>query len=261
MKWSLRNRFLIPTVPLFVISMGISSTTSYLKSKDTLQDSIAMQLTRMAESTITLIDVSVEDIKLNFSYWSEDATLATVVQDLLGELTLSMADISEAGRQTSEIIKTIDEIAFQTNLPALNAAVEAARAGEAGAGFAVVANEIRTLAPRVTDAARNTAALIEGIANKIQNGREISSRTSEAFGEEAVQAVRMGELITEIAVSSNQQTRGIKQMGQVVTEMDKITQQNAANSEETSSASEEMKNQSEKMRGFVDELVILVGGM
>lgn len=177
----------------------------------------------------------------------------------MAELTNSMEDISGTTRETSEIIKTIDEIAFQTNLLALNAAVEAARAGEAGAGFAVVADEVRNLAMRAAEAAQNTSVLIEGIVHKIQEGREIASKTKEAFGEVGGRASSMGKLIAEIAVSSNDQTNGIEQMGTLAREMDKITQQNAANSEETSSASAEMRAESEKMKGFVDELVALVG--
>jgi len=91
MKWSLRNRFLIPTILLFIIGMGISSAISYIKSKDTLQSSIAMQISRMAEGTVTLLDAVVGNIKLNFAYRSEDATLATVVQDVLGATVAASA--------------------------------------------------------------------------------------------------------------------------------------------------------------------------
>ncbi len=178
----------------------------------------------------------------------------------MANLRGSMGDISVASQETSKIIKTIDEIAFQTNLLALNAAVEAARAGEAGAGFAVVADEVRNLAMRSADAARNTSGLIEGVVKKIQDGSDTASKANEAFGEVAEQALKMEELISEIATSSDDQNRGIEQVNKAVTEMDKITQQNAANSEETSSASEEMKDQSEKMKAFVDDLVLLAGG-
>ncbi len=185
--------------------------------------------------------------------------LFTKTDHFMTELTDSMGDISETTKKTSEIIKTIDEIAFQTNLLALNAAVEAARAGEAGAGFAVVADEVRNLAMRAGEAAQNTSVLVEGIVHKIEDGTGVASKTKEAFSEVADQASKMGELIGEIAVSSNEQTKGIHHMGAAVKEMDKVTQQNAANSEETSSASAEMKAQSDEMKGFVNELVALVG--
>ena len=178
----------------------------------------------------------------------------------MNELKTFMEEISRTGQETSRIIKTIDEIAFQTNLLALNAAVEAARAGEAGAGFAVVANEVRTLAMRTADAAGNTAELIEGILKKIEMGGEVAHRTNETFGEVASRAAKMGELITEITTASNEQAQGIGQVSNAMEDMDKVTQQNASNSEEASSASEAMKRQAEKMTEFVDELVLLVTG-
>ena len=168
--------------------------------------------------------------------------------------------ISKSSEETGKIIKTIDEIAFQTNLLALNAAVEAARAGEAGAGFAVVAGEVRNLAMRAADAARNTAELIEGTVKKVNEGGELVATTNEAFTEVAESASKVGELVGEIAAASNEQAEGIEQVNKAVVEMDKVVQQNAANAEESASASEEMNAQAEQMKGFVDDLVALVGG-
>jgi methyl-accepting chemotaxis protein len=176
------------------------------------------------------------------------------------ELTQSMEDISKASEETSKIIKTIDEIAFQTNLLALNAAVEAARAGEAGAGFAVVANEVRNLAMRAADAAKNTADLIEGTVKKVKDGGDLVATTNEAFTEVATSSTKVGDLVAEIAAASNEQAQGIEQVNKVVVEMDKVVQQNAANAEESASASEEMSAQAEQMKGFVGDLVSLVGG-
>jgi len=176
------------------------------------------------------------------------------------ELTQSMSEISVASEETGKIIKTIDEIAFQTNLLALNAAVEAARAGEAGAGFAVVADEVRNLAMRAADAAKNTANLIEGTVKKIKNGSEIVSKTNEAFSKVATGAKKIGELVGEIAAASQEQSQGIEQINKAVAEMDKVVQKNAASAEESASASEEMNSQAEMMKGFVSELVAVVGG-
>ncbi len=176
------------------------------------------------------------------------------------ELTGSMVEISKASEETSKIIKTIDEIAFQTNLLALNAAVEAARAGEAGAGFAVVADEVRNLAMRAAEAAKNTAELIEGTVKKVNDGSGLVTKTNEGFSKVAESASKVGELVSEIAAASNEQAQGIEQVNKAVTEMDKIIQQNAANAEENASASEEMNAQAEQMKGYVGELVKLVGG-
>ena len=177
----------------------------------------------------------------------------------MAELTMSMKDISKASEETSKIIKTIDEIAFQTNLLALNAAVEAARAGEAGASFAVVADEVRNLAMRAADAAKNTAALIEGTAKKVHDGTDLVTKTNEAFTEVATSAAKVGGLVSEIAAASNEQAQGIEQVGIAVTEMDKVTQQNAASAEESASASGEMSTQAEHMKLIVNQLVGLVG--
>jgi len=175
-------------------------------------------------------------------------------------LTQSMKEISAASEETAKIIKTIDEIAFQTNLLALNAAVEAARAGEAGAGFAVVADEVRNLAMRAADAAKNTANLIEGSVKKIKNGSDIVAKTNEAFTKVATGAKKVGELVGEISVASQEQAQGIDQINKAVAEMDKVVQQNAGSAEESASASEEMNAQAAQMKGFVSELVALVGG-
>lgn len=178
----------------------------------------------------------------------------------MGELTTSMNDISKASEETQKIIKTIDEIAFQTNLLALNAAVEAARAGEAGAGFAVVADEVRNLAMRAADAAKNTAGLIEDTVKKIKDGSDLVTTTNDAFTEVATSASKVGELVGEIAAASNEQAQGIDQVNKAVIEMDKVTQNNAANAEESSSASEEMRAQAEQMKDVVGDLRALVDG-
>jgi methyl-accepting chemotaxis protein len=175
------------------------------------------------------------------------------------ELTSSMEEISKASEETSKIIKTIDEIAFQTNLLALNAAVEAARAGEAGAGFAVVADEVRNLAMRAAEAAKNTAELIEGTVKKVSDGSHLVETTNQAFTEVASTAGKVAELVGEIAAASREQAEGINQINSAVTDMDKVTQQNAANAEESASASEEMSAQAEQMKSFVDDLVAIVG--
>jgi methyl-accepting chemotaxis protein len=175
-------------------------------------------------------------------------------------LTASMEDISTSSEETSKIIKTIDEIAFQTNLLALNAAVEAARAGEAGAGFAVVADEVRNLAMRAADAAKDTATLIEGTTQKVKTGSDLVAGTNEAFAQVTDSASRVGELVAEIAAASDEQARGIEQVNTAVTEMDKVTQQNAANAQQSASSSEEMLSQAGWMKEMVTELVSLVGG-
>ncbi len=178
----------------------------------------------------------------------------------MAELTQSMQAITQASEETSKIVKTIDEIAFQTNLLALNAAVEAARAGEAGAGFAVVADEVRNLAMRAAEAAGNTAALIEGTVKQVDGGAQLMEQTSGAFGEMVASSRKVADLVAEIAAASGDQAQGIQQVNAAVSEMDKVTQQNAANAQESASASEELSAQAEQMQSMVDRLVRLVEG-
>jgi len=177
----------------------------------------------------------------------------------MGELSSAMEEISKTGEETAKIIKTIDEIAFQTNLLALNAAVEAARAGEVGAGFAVVAGEVRNLAMRAAEAARNTSHLIDGTVKKIRQGSDLVVKTNEAFSEVAKGTHKVGELVSEIAISSREQAQGLEQVNKAVDEMDKIAQRNAANAEESASTSEELSAQAVQMKDIVSAMVKLVG--
>jgi len=186
-----------------------------------------------------------------------------IVEDVnqhMGQMAGAIGEITKSSEETGKIIKTIDEIAFQTNLLALNAAVEAARAGEVGAGFAVVADEVRNLAMRAAEAAKNTSHLIENTIKSVKSGNELTLATQEAFKKNVEIASKIGRLIDEIASASQEQAQGIGQVNKAVAEMDKVTQQNAANAEESASAAEEMNAQAEQMKGFVQELVVLIGG-
>jgi len=177
----------------------------------------------------------------------------------LGDMVASMASIQESSQQVAKIIKTIDEIAFQTNILALNAAVEAARAGEAGMGFAVVADEVRSLAQRSAQAARDTAALIEESIAKAQSGNTRVEQVAAAISGITESVAQVKGLVDEVSVASRQQTQGIDQVSQAIAQMEKVTQTTAATAEESAAASEELTAQAGGSMQVVGRLEMLVG--
>jgi methyl-accepting chemotaxis protein len=175
-------------------------------------------------------------------------------------MSAAMEAIKTSSDDIAKIIKTIDEIAFQTNILALNAAVEAARAGEAGMGFAVVADEVRNLAQRCSQAAEETTAKIEGAIGRTTQGVELTAKVARALNGIVAKARQMDELAAEVATAAREQTEGISQINSAVAQMDKVTQSNAANAEESAAAAEELNAQAETMKQSVVALLTLVEG-
>jgi methyl-accepting chemotaxis protein len=175
-------------------------------------------------------------------------------------MAAAMHEIKTSGDDIAKIIKTIDEIAFQTNILALNAAVEAARAGEAGMGFAVVADEVRNLAQRAAQSAKETSSKIENSVTKTAQGVQLTEKVAKSLQEIVVKARQVDELAAEVASASKEQTQGIEQVNIAVSQMDKVTQSNAAGAEESASAAEELNAQAEALRGSVAELLKIVNG-
>jgi methyl-accepting chemotaxis protein len=169
----------------------------------------------------------------------------------MNRMSMAINKIKLSSDATAKIVKTIDEIAFQTNLLALNAAVEAARAGDAGRGFAVVAEEVRNLAMRSAEAAKNTANLIEEAVKNSENGVAINSEVLKNFQEITDKINKVSQVVAEIAAASDQQDQGISQVNKAVEQLNLLTQQNAANAEESASAAEQMSSQSEQMQSMV----------
>jgi methyl-accepting chemotaxis protein len=176
------------------------------------------------------------------------------------QMKTAMAAIKGSSTEISKIIKTIDEIAFQTNILALNAAVEAARAGEAGLGFAVVADEVRSLAQRCAGAAKETADKISASTEKSEQGARISEKMAANLAAIVDKTRQLDERIAEIAQSSHEQSEGIGQLNSAVASMDKITQENAALAEESSASAEELKSQAEQVRIAVGDLMRMARG-
>jgi len=171
-----------------------------------------------------------------------------------------MDKISESSQETHLIIKTIDEIAFQTNLLALNAAVEAARAGEAGAGFAVVANEVRTLAMRSAEAARNTANLIDTSVTQVNQCSKLVVQTRQSFHRVSESAEMISKNVSQIMSASLEQSEGISQVNLAVSELEKVTQINALKSEEEAASAEKMRQMVHVMNNCVERLMFIIEG-
>ncbi len=187
----------------------------------------------------------------------QDAHAGEQTMNQLGD---TMRSIDQSASEIGKIVKVIEEIAFQTNLLALNAAGEAARAGEHGKGFAVVAEEVRNLAGRSAEAARNTTALIAGSVDRAKQGVTVSTAASAALATIIGNVTRVADLLGGISQASDEQARGVSQINGAVSQMDKVTQQNAAGAEQSAAAAEQLSAQSESLRASVAQLARMVRG-
>jgi len=230
-----------------------------------LAEGAAQQAASIEETSASLEEMS-SMAKSNADKLQRVTELAKQARSAADSGTVDMETMSNAmeaikvsSDDIAKIIKTIDEIAFQTNILALNAAVEAARAGEAGMGFAVVADEVRTLAQRSAQAARETADKIQGAITKTTQGVEINRKVASALSEIVAKARQVDELAAEVASASGEQTQGITQINAAVGQMDSVTQSNSARAEESAAAAQELNTEAVSMKHVVVELLELVG--
>ncbi|MFP3505748.1 methyl-accepting chemotaxis protein [Burkholderia sp. SIMBA_062] len=205
--------------------------------------------------TASSMDQMTTNVRLNADSAEQAATLAgqaaevaTRGSSVVSDVVRTMGEIAASSEKIGDIIGVIDGIAFQTNILALNAAVEAARAGEQGRGFAVVASEVRSLAQRSAMAAKEIKALIESSANTVEQGAALVGSAGETMGEIVISVQRVSEILTEISYASKEQSAGIEQVNRAVSEMDKVTQQNAALVEEAAAATQSLKDQAGALR-------------
>ncbi|HVM60247.1 MAG TPA: methyl-accepting chemotaxis protein [Verrucomicrobiae bacterium] len=262
------------TRPINRVIKGLTSGSEQVSSASTQVASASQSLAQGASeqaSSLEETSSSLEEMSSMTRQNADNANQANVVAkessehaeagvESMKRMTDAIERIKNSASETAKIIKTIDEIAFQTNLLALNAAVEAARAGEAGKGFAVVAEEVRNLARRSAEAAKNTADLIEGAQKNAEAGVSVTAEVAKNLGGIKDSAGKVAALIAEIAAASKEQSQGIDQINTAVAEMDKVVQQNAANAEESSSAAEELSSQSQELNAMVADLVRIIGG-
>jgi hypothetical protein len=250
-----------------VISRLGSSTSSIGTASEqladgsqTLANGSAQQAAAIEEAAAALEEIAAQT-QHNSDYTRQadglmQATKGLVVRssEAMARVTTTMTAIAQASEETSQIIKTIDTIAFQTNLLALNAAVEAARAGSAGAGFAVVAEEVRRLAKNTAQAAKNTESIIQSTLERVRAGSQEMTQANASFGQVAQAADKVAGLLREIAAASSEQSQGVNQINGLVGNLDKLIQETAAQAEESAEISTAMTNHASSMGGVVAEL-------
>lgn len=253
---------------------GLSAGAQQISSASSQVASASQQLAEGANeqaSSLEETSASLEEMASMTKQNAENAKQANTLtldaealvkggQESMLRLAGAIDEIKKSSDETAKIVKTIDEIAFQTNLLALNAAVEAARAGDAGKGFAVVAEEVRNLAQRSAEAAKNTSALIEGSQKNSERGVMVADETKSSLEKITVSVKKVAGLVSEITAASQEQSQGIDQVNTAVAQMDKVIQTNASNAEESASASEELSSQSRDLNDLVQVLVTIVKG-
>jgi methyl-accepting chemotaxis protein len=241
-------------------SQQVAGASQSLSQGATTQAASLEETSASMEEMASMTRKNAENSQQAASMMTETERLVHAAHASLGEMVTSMGAIKDSSDKVAKIIKTIDEIAFQTNILALNAAVEAARAGEAGMGFAVVADEVRALAQRSAQAAKDTATLIEESIGKANEGQQKVQQVSGAIESITSATVQVKGLVDEVSVASRQQAQGIDQVSQAIAQMEKVTQGTAATAEESAAASEELSAQAETSMAVVGRLAALVGG-
>ena len=235
------------------VSGGAQSLAAGSSEQAASVEELSASVTQIAEQA----EKNLANVKSATQYAQQAGESVGAGNGHMQQLTEAMANINSASSRIAHITKTIEDIAFQTNILALNAAVEAARAGSAGKGFAVVADEVRSLATKSAEAAKETAQLIETSASTVAQGMQITERTAQILQDVQQQALKVTESISRIEQASIEQTSAIEQIQQGISQVSSVVQTNAATAEENSAASEEMSAQAAALRDEVERFRLL----
>ena len=256
------------SVGLAASSNEVSDASYHLETaSQKLAEGATEQAAAIQEVSATLEETS-SMVHKNNENTDQAAILARSAKDSayksyqeMDKMMTSMSEIKSSSSEISKIIKVIDEIAFQTNILALNAAVEAARAGEAGKGFAVVAEEVRNLAQRSTQSAKDTTELIERNISLSEQGAELAQGVYDSISDIDSQAKKVSELLDEISVATNEQSLGVAQIHKAISQMEQVMQSSAQTADDTASASQQLFAQTNSMNDIVDKMSLLVNGV
>ncbi|OYP39225.1 hypothetical protein CGZ80_00345 [Rhodopirellula sp. MGV] len=249
-----------------VSSTVATASTQMSSAAEEISRGAQQQAARLEETASSLEEITTT-VKQNSDNAQEARALANGSRDVaseggkvVGDAVQAMREINQSSKKISDIITTIDEIAFQTNLLALNAAVEAARAGEQGRGFAVVASEVRNLAQRSASSAKEIKSLIQDSASKVEKGTELVNKSGETLGEIVDSVKRVTDIVAEIAAASQEQLTGIEQVTKAVTQIDQLTQANASQTEEMAGTSGSVLNHARSLDQMVSRFQLGTGG-
>ncbi len=238
-------------------SQRMASDAQLLSSGVVQQASAVEELSSSIQALSEQVNSTSRDADNARAFSTDAAMQLQACNQKMADLTTAMGDIAQSSRQISGIIKTIDDISFQTNILALNAAVEAARAGTAGKGFAVVADEVRNLASKSADASNSTSELIEGAVKAVDKGRRIADETAQSLMKVVKTTETVSSLVDKIAAAAAQQSSSLSNVTEGMNQISSVVHTNSATAEESAATSEELSSQAQALRNLVSQFKLI----